>query len=433
MDDFYDNDTNISLFNESYFGYEEDELWRTAGYHAFVYTMYAIVFVLAVLGNGVVCYIIVSSSRMRTVRNYFIMNLAVSDIMFIIFCVPASSYEYLNQSFPFPAFLCPTFGFAQSTSVLVSTYTLAAISVDRYMAIMWPLRPRLTKRFAVATILFGWALSACVAAPVGIMSKMEPTHENGTYRCVEEWKNGGDQMYTNLLMILQCVIPFTILLYNYTSIGVMLWCHTIPGEAENCRDQIIARSKRNMIKMMMMVVFVFTICWLPFNILMILMKNNMADSEYIRYVWFGLHWLAMSHAIYNPFIYCYMNSRFRSGFIQVLASLSCVCCSVSQLGQHRSNTSSSGFPLTSVEGTDNTLLHRNNTCTTYISMRAQNGHHHRNHQVPVRSVSVSRTSGSAIGTAARPNHNQILTKPPAASSAVAAARWYSPRVSEGAI
>lgn len=38
----------------------------------------------------------------------------------------------------------------------------------------------------------------------------------------------------------------------------------------------------------------------------------------LPYLWFAFHWLAMSHSCYNPIIYCYMNARFRSGFIQVL-------------------------------------------------------------------------------------------------------------------
>ncbi|EDS44131.1 conserved hypothetical protein [Culex quinquefasciatus] len=51
----------------------------------------------------------------------------------------------------------------------------------------------------------------------------------------------------------------------------------------------------------------------------------------LPYIWFAFHWLAMSHSCYNPIIYCYMNARFRSGFILVLhgvPGLQQLCCCI---------------------------------------------------------------------------------------------------------
>lgn len=49
----------------------------------------------------------------------------------------------------------------------------------------------------------------------------------------------------------------------------------------------------------------------------------------LPYLWFAFHWLAMSHSCYNPIIYCYMNARFRVGFITVLHRIPglrrCIC------------------------------------------------------------------------------------------------------------
>uniref|UniRef100_A0A182PV00 G-protein coupled receptors family 1 profile domain-containing protein n=1 Tax=Anopheles epiroticus TaxID=199890 RepID=A0A182PV00_9DIPT len=84
-----------------------------------------------------------------------------------------------------------------------------------------------------------------------------------------------------------------------------------------------------MIKMMVTVVIVFTICWLPFNFLMIMKLPSSWDL--LPYFWFAFHWLAMSHSCYNPIIYCYMNARFRSGFILVLhgvPGLQQICCCI---------------------------------------------------------------------------------------------------------
>lgn len=112
-----------------------------------VYIMYISIFVVAMFGNGIVCYIVQSSPRMRTVTNYFIANLAVGDILMSLFCVPFSFVSILLLHYwPFGSVLCHLVNYSQAVSVLVSAYTLVAISVDRYIAIMWPLRPRITKR-----------------------------------------------------------------------------------------------------------------------------------------------------------------------------------------------------------------------------------------------------------------------------------------------
>ncbi|RWS27986.1 neuropeptide Y receptor-like protein 2 [Leptotrombidium deliense] len=81
-----------------------------------------------------------------------------------------------------------------------------------------------------------------------------------------------------------------------------------------------------MVKMMITCVIAFTLCWLPFNTFIVVGDQYPEIYVYssILYVWFACHWLAMSHACYNPIIYCWMNSRFRSGFKYVLRFMPCV-------------------------------------------------------------------------------------------------------------
>ncbi|CAH1406968.1 unnamed protein product [Nezara viridula] len=106
-----------------------------------------------------------------------------------------------------------------------------------------------------------------------------------------------------------------------------------------------------MIKMMVMVVLVFTMCWLPFNILVLIWeaKPELSNWSFLPYMYFALHWLAMSHSCYNPLIYCWLNARFRSAFCVALNRLSC-----------------------KKKPPQDQLLHRiNTTCTTYITISAK--------------------------------------------------------------
>lgn len=92
-----------------------------------VYTMYGVIFILALLGNIFVCYIVMQSPRMRTVTNYFITNLAVGDILITLLCVPFTSVTIMSQYWPFGSFMCPLVNYVSTLSVFVSAYTMVRI------------------------------------------------------------------------------------------------------------------------------------------------------------------------------------------------------------------------------------------------------------------------------------------------------------------
>lgn len=143
------DERDIRVDLESFFNYSStcDQSHGSTYFQITVYMLYISIFVIALLGNGIVCYIVYASPRMKTVTNYFIANLAVGDILMSLFCVPFSFFStLLLQYWPFGSMLCHLVNYSQAISVLVSAYTLVAISIDRYIAILWPLRPRISKR-----------------------------------------------------------------------------------------------------------------------------------------------------------------------------------------------------------------------------------------------------------------------------------------------
>ena len=84
------NDTDYYNINYSSLVYAEYSLRHSPGIIAIFCIAYSMVFFLGILGNSLVISVVIRSPRMRTVTNFFIVNLACADILVIIFCLPAT-------------------------------------------------------------------------------------------------------------------------------------------------------------------------------------------------------------------------------------------------------------------------------------------------------------------------------------------------------
>ncbi|KAK7077568.1 Neuropeptide Y receptor activity protein, partial [Halocaridina rubra] len=261
------NGVNISFSERVVFACDECEerddvliLWNQGvcdippshGFDATVYIFYISILIFAVGGNSIVVYVVCSSAKMRTVTNYFIANLAVGDLFMAIFCVPFSFLSTLVLKYwPFGGELCVVVNYLQAVSVFVSAYTLVAISVDRYLAIIYPLRPRMTRSQAKVIIATVWLLSLFTTLPVAIFSRLLEPPLNfyryfGRGVCTEDWRDVDPSFracYSVALMLLQYFLPLAVLIFTYTRIAVVVWGKKTLGETPARTDRI-AMSKR---------------------------------------------------------------------------------------------------------------------------------------------------------------------------------------------
>lgn len=85
-----DNLSEDGIFNYDDCNGSQDSAWYSTEFQAAVHFMYITILLIAIFGNGIVCFIVCTSSRMQTVTNYFIANLALSDMVMAFFCIPFS-------------------------------------------------------------------------------------------------------------------------------------------------------------------------------------------------------------------------------------------------------------------------------------------------------------------------------------------------------
>ena len=127
---------------------------------------YSIIIFLSLVGNSIVIITVWRNSSMRSVTNLFIANLAASDLLITILCMPNMITQvYLGFKWIFGAAICKIVVFFQSVSVGSSILTLLAISFDRFWAIVFPFKRRLSFFVARIILLVIWVISLSVMAP----------------------------------------------------------------------------------------------------------------------------------------------------------------------------------------------------------------------------------------------------------------------------
>uniref|UniRef100_A0A672FRD5 Neuromedin-K receptor n=1 Tax=Salarias fasciatus TaxID=181472 RepID=A0A672FRD5_SALFA len=272
--------------------------WRVALWSV----AYSSVLAVAVFGNLIVIWIILAHKPF-------------SDASMAAFNTLINFIYGLHGDWYFGEAYCKFHNFFPITSVFASIYSMTAIAVDRYMAIIHPLKPRLSGKATMGVIICIWSLAVVLAFPPCYFSTVKVLPHKTL--CYVAWPRMKDHIFTYhiILAVLVYLLPLVVMGITYTIVGVTLWGGEIPGDSsDNYHGQL--RAKRKVVKMMIIVVVTFALCWLPYHIYFIAMGLNerLSKWKYIQQVYLSMMWLAMSSTMYNPIIYCCLNSRFRAGF-----------------------------------------------------------------------------------------------------------------------
>ncbi|XP_006797790.1 neuropeptide FF receptor 2a [Neolamprologus brichardi] len=293
---------------------------------------YLLIFLVCMVGNGVVCFIVLRSKNMRTVTNLFILNLAVSDLLVGIFCMPTTLLDNIITGWPFGSLVCKMSGMVQGISVSASVFTLVAIAVDRFRCIVYPFKQKLTISTATLIIVIIWVLAVSIMCPSGVMLQVtkEQTirvllgYDNKTipfYWCRENWPNQDmRKIYTTVLFANIYLAPLSLIVIMYARIGITLFKTAVPtgGKPGHENRHTVSKKKQRVIKMLLIVALLFILSWLPLWTLMMLSDYARLTEQQYRiiniYIYPFAHWLAFFNSSVNPIIYGFFNENFRRGF-----------------------------------------------------------------------------------------------------------------------
>ncbi|CAM1310919.1 Uncharacterised protein g5556 [Pycnogonum litorale] len=280
--------------------------------------IFGILVISAILGNTLVIWIVIAHRRMRTVTNYFLLNLSIGDLMMATFNVIFNYIYMIEGHWPFGPIYCVINNFIASITVCTSVFSIMAISIDRYVATVRMRGMKMTKVVGRSVIAIIWVGSAILASPTAMFSSTILIEYKNDHReiCLLQWPDGPegksqmDYIYNIAFWQLTYVLPVLSMAITYGIIAKELWGVRWQSERQE-RNMELIKSKRKVIRMFMVILFTFASCWLPYHICFIYKYQNtsMLESSYIQHLYLSFYWLAMSNSALNPIIYYWMNAK----------------------------------------------------------------------------------------------------------------------------
>ncbi|XP_076352706.1 allatostatin-A receptor-like [Tachypleus tridentatus] len=345
-----------------YFAHPEEMLtpWKINSYFPFIITTYIITFIIGVTGNIIVIAVMACDSTSRNVTSIFLVSLAVADLLLLVVYVPLDVAHYFVVQWDKDGTICRTAAYAEMVSAFASVLNLVAVTLERFVVIVFPIKSRslCTMGNCKQLMVVVWIFSLLLSLPVIASKSTEKTTMTNyeitviLFSCKEQkdWRGSAVAIYRLVALF---GLPLVLMIICYAWVIIELWISTkTMDELTNRRNdqklrrmelhvsinqetrspyrqphRMILRShttsdSRNVkrarqqfyqvIKMLILVVFLFLVCWGPRLVLEIYISHGVQHFNHwiytARIVFFLL---PVVHSCLNPIVYCFMSSNIR--------------------------------------------------------------------------------------------------------------------------
>ncbi|XP_023266627.1 adenosine receptor A2b-like [Seriola lalandi dorsalis] len=272
--------------------------------------------VMITLGNVAVL-LVISSSVAGWTRNsrYFLLSLTAADSAFGLLIMPLNLWVSLLKDYSEgPDALCHVVAFFNATVYSTCMYTLATISLERYIAVFYPLQysSLMTRKRTLLLIAFAWCFPPFLLSPISFPDGIIEVHfSTASLVCNPSYStNVGYSLSLTCFIFFPCSIIMT-----YANLRV--WC-AAKRQRLKLRKYDCARRRRHNVasRVLVPVIAAYYTCWTPCMAAMI--YNAVSGSSVPEWIEFVVVWLPTSNGFLNCIFYFWINRNFRRKFHHVL-------------------------------------------------------------------------------------------------------------------
>lgn len=303
---------------------------------------YVVIFIIALFGNTFGLFVVLKkSSRSTSVTNLFIANMAVADLLLTFTVMPFQVGFYYRGTTWIGGMLgtitCKALFYLIPVSIAATVLTMMLISFDRFYAIFYPLREKIFRKPKILSTTI-WILSFVLMLPYPMMFQLRFDANRNVEECVQvwPWEDPNDRNFTETyrvltifhitVFVLLYALPLSITIVIYFLICRKLWLRKIPGNVTDSNRAAAEKSKRKVVRLLVVIVVIFALCWFPNYVnhyFWFVRPDLYAKGLLPLEVEFFNIWLAHANSAINPCVYILLNAKFRKELLRML--LCCPC------------------------------------------------------------------------------------------------------------
>lgn len=272
---------------------------------------YTVIAITGTAANLVLCGALLRRKH-RSTSEYFILNLAITDLMTCAVGIPLDIAVILVQQWPFGAFMCKVVYPFQTALIAISVATLTCMAIERYRAIMTPFKPMLTARVVKITICAVWCLSVALMSPYVAILK----YEHDELSCTEAWqRDNHPRVFTMCVFLVFYSLPLCVIAPAYICIGFrlhlddkkMIRFDKRQGAGNRQFHKLVRqRTKTNIVivKTFLFGAVAFALCLLPYHVMWL--WHDFGNGDQWNHFYDGLVFanaLVYFNSLVDPFIF----------------------------------------------------------------------------------------------------------------------------------
>ena len=349
-----DNGSGNISDNATY--WDPDEEIRYRRYEIAAFVLMWIIFVVGIIGNGLLVFSVLVNAPMRTIPNMFLASLSIGDFFLLIVSVPSRAIVFIFQEWPFGEEavgdgFCKMYEFVITLSLGVSIFTLTALTTDRFFAIVLPMKALRwsTRRRTITVAASIWLFSLLLAIPDLFSSGVVHRSEHMVSHCNIYLHFG--TWYHYFRPIFQCVVFFVLPLIIIVILYVIIIKTLLKNEPMSPQISGITnhlgglsawsrqlKARKKVAKTVFAMVALFVVCWLPRYIYVLWYRFTDPDYDIYIHV-FKIAGLCLSfiYSCINPLaLYC-ISDDYKRYFNHYLCGCCCESRRLKNEGRRSSN------------------------------------------------------------------------------------------------
>ena len=280
--------------------------------------------VAALVGNSLVCLAFYRNFSLRTVTNYFVLSLALTDLSMAVLVMPWSTALTISTSWIGNELSCKLYYFSLTVLAGVSLVTVMLLAINRYFCVVQPeLYTKIfTKKRSVAMAVFVWIVTIALITAVQFATRNQPQKVPNielVSSCVKFIRKRDLSKHYGIMPVVSIAVPSITIMACYIKIyqTIRQYNTTIAPSSEGGHSSYGVEEAK-ITRMLTVVVVGFYLCWLPPFISNILLDLGLIGETAFKYWNFYFTFPLLAGSVINPAVYGTMSQSFRKEFLKIL-------------------------------------------------------------------------------------------------------------------